>query len=80
MDTTTFILSVILMFAISFALNHIAEGNFFMLFDWLLITCSMFVYAEMIPFFMFILFLIIDATISIYSIFSDKPNTEANIT
>jgi len=79
MDTITFTFSVIIIFALSFVLNHIAGGNFSMLFDWMLIICSIFVYAEMIPFFMFILFLIIDSTISIYIIFSDKNNVEGEI-
>lgn len=77
-DMSTYIVFLIVAIAISFLLNHLDKGNFFTLFDWLFINVSLLVYAELLPFFMFIMFLIIDCTFSIYSMFK-SPNESKEV-
>lgn len=74
-DLSSTITSIILIVSVSFALNYISDGNFLSLFDWMMINCSILTYAELLPFFIFIMFLILDATLSVYDIFSSTKSS-----
>lgn len=69
-DLSTTMVSLIIGVAVAFLLNYLNNGNFLTLFDWLLINIAILTYAELLPFFIFIMFLILDSIFSMYSIFS----------
>ena len=69
-DLATTMVSLIISIAVAFILNYLSNGNFLTLFDWLLINMAILTYAELLPFFIFIMFLILDSIFSMYSLVS----------